>query len=284
MNAGRVALLASFVGLLLMAGWSWYGRDYYRLPQELRPKHPRHEELRPSGRVGIAFALVGTGLLLFNLTYLLRKRLLRAKWLGTLRGWMAVHVATGLLGAGFIAVHSAYVPRSAPGLLAISCLGVVVVTGLVGRYIHARVPRTMSGREMDRNELRGRLHEHGEQLLAAGFDLESLGPRGEVADKRRPVLASLVGIVIGDRELRQAYRRVRAGLRDKPELLPLARRYVRDEQRLGRYAEMRGLMASWRFMHRWLAIVMLAFAAVHIALALGYGDLVLPFGTTGGSR
>ena len=42
--------------------------------------------------------LLGTGAFVLNLSYLVRKRLARVAWLGSLRAWMTSHVVTGILG------------------------------------------------------------------------------------------------------------------------------------------------------------------------------------------
>ena len=60
-----------------------------------------------------------------------------------------------------------------------------------------------------------------------------------------------------------------------PQILPLARRFCRDRQWLARYAELRSLMGAWRFLHRWLAILMFILAIFHITLAVRFGDLWL---------
>jgi len=283
MSLARLSLLSALAGLVLLGLWSWQNRDYYGLAAQSRPVHPHDAELRSSGRLGLACGLVGTALLLLNLSYLLRKRMLHANWLGSLRTWMGFHVATGLLGSGLILVHSAYLPRSVPGILAMGCIGIVVCTGLVGRYIHAHVPRTLGGRELEREELLRRLEGHRDRLRDAGFDLALLGGRKEIDEARRTVVGRIMGMLAGDRELRRAYRRLRRNLGHNRDLLALACRNARDEQRLARYSELRGLMASWRFLHRWLAIVMLAVVVFHVFLALRFGDLALPFGGVGGA-
>jgi cytochrome b561 len=42
---------------------------------------------------------------------------------------------------------------------------------------------------------------------------------------------------------------------------------------LDRHRELRSLMASWRFLHRWLALLMLAVILCHIVVAFKFGDL-----------
>jgi hypothetical protein len=225
-------------------------------------------------RVGLTAGLAGTGAFLLNLTYLLRKRVARTQWLGSLRAWMGFHVATGLLGATLILLHAAYLPKSALGVLASAALAVVVATGLIGRYLYGLVPRTLTGRELERDELRRRLDRNRVRLVEAGFDASLLQrPVIDPALARRGLAARIGRVIAGDREIRRAFRHLRKHL-TSDELLPLARRYARDEQWLARYAEARALLGAWRFLHRWLAISMLCVVAFHVYVALRFGDIL----------
>jgi len=271
-----VAALLSFaaLGALLLEG-----AGYYRLPPEQRPLHPQHARLRPSGAVGLSCALAGTGLFVLSLFYLVRKRLVGWKLLGTLRSWMACHVFAGLAGTACIVAHSALRPRSALGTLAFIVLGIVVVAGIVGRWIYAHMPRTATGRELGIEELRGVLEDERRRLTSQGA---SLPPPPDPLDDGKPkgLFALLAGMVAGDRQVRLDFRRFRAALkadpalrRAAPEMLPAARAYYRDRQRLARYADLRALMGTWRFLHRWLALLMLLLVAFHVIVAVRFGGL-----------
>jgi len=267
---------------LLIAAMAYAGRDYYRLPAEARPQHPRHAELRSSGTTGLACGLAGSLLMLANLTYLVRKRFIRWAWIGSLRSWMAFHVFTGLMGPALILIHTAYAPRSALGILALAAMGIAVATGLIGRFIYARVPRSLEGRELEGSELRRRLGELRSQLegFGIGSTLLEAGDADNALPAQKGLFATLAAALGGNRAISREYRRLRREIRRRPELrparariLPLARRYVRNRQWYKRYSELRSLMGAWRFLHRWLAIVMLAVVAFHILLAFRYGNL-----------
>jgi len=281
-------LIAGLAGVGMLGGVALWGADYFTLPAPLRPAHPRHALLRSSGDLGLLCGLLGTALFILNLTYLLRKRLPRARAFGSLRSWMAFHVFTGLTGSALIVLHSSFMPRSSLGILALSGLGIVVVTGLMGRYIYAHVPRSLEGHELRADELRRRLDAQRQRLAAAGLDADLLDLSAGTSPVERPdrgLLGSLWGVIAGDRELHRRIATLRTRLWRDPrlrvfasQLLPLAGAYVRDQQRLARYSELRSLMASWRFLHRWLAIVMIALIVFHVILAMRLGNLHVPFG------
>jgi len=60
-----------------------------------------------------------------------------------------------------------------------------------------------------------------------------------------------------------------------PEIMPLALRFYKELQWLNRFQELRGLMGTWRFFHRWLAILMVSAVVFHIAVAATMGNLWL---------
>lgn len=281
LSAGLLA-----VGLaLVVVGW---GYDYYRLPVAERPFHPYHSLLRPSGGAGLIFGVFATTLFVLNLGYLIRKRLISIRWLGTLRTWMSLHVLTGIVGGTVIVLHTAFVPSSALAILALVALVITVVTGIVGRYIYAKVPRSLEGRELEVEQVRDRLHACRHQLEDAGVSAEWLRPRERPLGEglSRSLMTRLRIVLCGNHQSRQDYRRLRRNILSSPELrpsarriLPLARAFFRHQHWLARYNELRGLLASWRFFHRWLAIVMLAVMAFHIGVAVRFGDLWFLGGT-----
>jgi hypothetical protein len=268
-----VAAAASFA-LFFLAG-----REYYLLPSSQRPFHPRHAALRPSGTSGLLFGVAGTCLMLFNLTYLARKRLFRIEWLGSLRSWMAFHVLTGLSGPALILLHTAFLPSSALGILSLSAMLVAVATGVAGRYIYAHVPRSIEGHEIELEDARRRLEEYHATLSRFGVQVRVEASAGA---RERPAgfLPALLCLLEGDRRSRRELRRLREAILASPrlrprarEIIPLMRRLCKERQHVARFRELRLVMGSWRFFHRWLAIVMLLVAGFHIALAVVYGDL-----------
>jgi len=282
--APRLFLVAGLVATGVCLGVLAAGSDYYSLPAGERPHHTKHALLRPSGPVGLSCGVGGAALFLLNLTYLFRKRLLSAAWMGALRSWMAFHVLSGLSGAALVAVHTALLPRSALGILALGGLGVVIATGLVGRYLYAQLPRTPKGLELDSDELRRRLEQYRAQLEECGLDPGPAvaPPTSAARDGTRGLLSLLAGVFVGNRDVRRNYGRFAAAVRRDgivadlaAHVLSLAHRFCQDQQRLARYGDLRSLMGSWRFLHRWLAILMLALVAFHIFLAVRFGDLWL---------
>jgi hypothetical protein len=156
-----------------------------------------------------------------------------------------------------------------------------VASGIVGRYIAVYFPRSLEGREFKFEEVRGRLVVYRKKLAELGVDpgllrIDALGSK-----QRSPwLLTSIARVIYGDWESRQEFRRLkeiigsRADLRVQTELiLFLIRRLCRERQWLVRYGEFRRLVGAWRFLHRWLAIVLLVAIFFHVMVGVRFGGL-----------
>ncbi len=136
-----------FAGLAILASMAWHGWDYYRLDPAERFDHESHASLRASGFLGHGYGIAGTLLILANLLYFVRKHAGFLRGRGSLRAWMEVHVFAGLAGSGMIVFHSTFQARNHVAQAAAWSLSVLVVTGLVGRYVYALLPRSEAGDE-----------------------------------------------------------------------------------------------------------------------------------------
>jgi len=255
---------------------AWKGRTYYALPVSARPLHDAHQVLRSSGLLGLPWGVAGYALIILNLGYLLRRGFIRWEWMGSLRAWMSFHVFTGIVGSLLVLLHSAFLARSPMGTIASVSLWIVVLTGVVGRFIYAHVPRSVKGQELELAELARELEEKRRVLLSKGLGVGEAA----AAAPHRGAAAVLAAMIEGDREAAREYRELRAAVMASPELaaaageiLPLAKRFVKEKQWLARYEELRELMGMWRFFHRWFAIVMLSVALCHVLVATGLGGL-----------
>ena len=119
------------------------GFSFYRLRLSERGAHPDYRTLSPSGLIGHGYGIVGTALILTNLLYLVRRRFAKRipAWMGSVKAWLNAHVFTGLVGSVLVLFHSAFQLRTPIATVTSVSLAIVVVTGLVGLYLYALVPR-----------------------------------------------------------------------------------------------------------------------------------------------
>jgi hypothetical protein len=273
-SAGSLAL----VGFLVMLAWHW---DYYSAARAQRPFLESHGLLRSSGKVGLPTGIWASALFVLNLGYLIRKRLIKVKVLGPLRMWMDTHVLTGLIGGGLVVFHSAVAPSSVLGTLALLAMTVTVLTGIVGRTIYVRVPRSIEGRELELEQVQEKLDSCRQLLEISGVQAEWMDRSRPQARIHRTGLAGcFVALIIGDIQRRRDYRCLKEQILASPELRPAARKvlprvkdYCMHWQWLIRYHELRSLISSWRFFHRWVAILMLCVVICHIVVAIRFADL-----------
>lgn len=284
-GSGLVRALAAGLALslvtLLFALWH---ADYYAGAASERVSHDKHEWLRPGRGLGLAFGLAAVALVAANLLYLWRRRASVQRRLGSLQSWMTVHVATGILAFLCALLHGAMDPGDTVGGRAFWLMGLLVATGAVGRYLYAYIPRAANGRELELAEVRGRLAALAEGFARVDPAIARLvqGDVQELVERRQwraGLPARLLALVGAERGLRRLLRRLRgegaaAGL--SPDQLLEVERLARQAHRSALLAahleDLRGLLAGWRWLHRWGALLLVLLVLVHIAYALLYGS------------
>jgi len=93
-----------------------------------------------SSLVGHGIGIVGSVLMLMTATlYSLRKLRSDARW-GSTAAWFRLHMVTGLVGPYLVLLHTAGRFNGLAGLTML-LTGIVVASGLTGRYLYTRIPR-----------------------------------------------------------------------------------------------------------------------------------------------
>jgi hypothetical protein len=108
-----------------------------------------------AGSLPPAFQLFGHGIgilgfilmLMTETLYSIRKLSTKARW-GSMAGWLRFHMFTGLVGSYMVLLHPAMSFRGLAGVLTLMTL-IVVVSGLVGRYIYTAVPRAVDASTLE---------------------------------------------------------------------------------------------------------------------------------------
>jgi hypothetical protein len=95
--------------------------------------------------LGYWLGVVGASLMATLLLYPLRKRLRFLHWLGATRHWFRMHIVFGVLGPVLILYHSNFSLGSLNDTVALMCTLLVAVSGLVGRYVYAKVYIDLDG-------------------------------------------------------------------------------------------------------------------------------------------
>ena len=132
-----------------------YGADYYRLPPSGRVFHPKHPDLRPSGRIGLRLGISGLASFLCIYLYAARKRVKRMNKLGKTRNWLDFHIVLGIAAPIFITLHSSFKMNGIAGI-AYWIMIAVMLSGIVGRYLYAQIPRSINAAELSMQEMQAR--------------------------------------------------------------------------------------------------------------------------------
>ncbi len=288
-DQGTGLMQALLVALSLsIAAWAWISHFeyYYRTPIIDRPGFVLHDWLRPSGTVGLATGIIAALLIIANLLYLVR-RSTWGNWLpGSLQGWMTSHVGTGVLALLLVMIHSAMAPHHTVGGHAFVALIVLVITGSIGRYLYAFVPRAANGQELALDEINRILEsesaEWDRHARAWGETLrQEIQDHLAVLNRDRGFLGRLWAVAT----VRQRWGKIAAKLHARWQEQGLAADQIKRLSVLGQRAfrtslmaahleDLRGLLASWRYLHRWVAWLMVLLAGTHIVAALRYAHIL----------
>lgn len=275
------ALIVALALTLAATAWALALRGYYGLAPAQRAASELHALLRPGGTLGLALGIASLAALASCLAYVARAK----NWLerGALPAWLTFHMLAGVGAFVFALLHSAMDLRSSTGGHALAALALLVVTGAIGRYFYAFAPRAASNHEHALLELNARLARSSAQWDSTD---RAFGPRVRAEVERltgartwrRSLLARIAALVAGQRELRRTLDALRRqGLAEGvapghlDELLELARGAHRTALMAAHYDDLRALMSSWRYLHRWLAVLTLLLVLLHVAVALRFG-------------
>jgi len=285
-----LAWMLAVAVVLVIAG---YGYNYYTLGATERPFSPKHEILRPSGTIGIRLGMLGV--LMFFLIYLYP---LRKKWgwlgrQGNSRHWLDFHIVLGTTAPIIIAFHSSFKFGNIAGMAFWSML-MVTLSGFVGRYLYAQIPRNLNAAELSMKEMQEReaalRKELAEQRATFGFAADALYQLPSAAEvARTPAVASLISMVLIDfrRPFRTSWVRLRqAGfgpwlfslfgfLPTRNPGLERALRIAKTEAKLAKsiafLSRTQRIFQLWHVIHRPFSYAFAILAIIHIGLALYMG-------------
>ena len=163
--------------LTAVIGWvAFHGFAYYRLSLPQRAMHPMHLQLRPSGIIGIRLAFLSVTCFCLIFLYAIRKRW---RWLGRrgkTRNWLDLHVVLGICAPILVTFHSAFQVRGIAGF-AYWLMIAVMLSGFIGRYLYAQIPRRINAAELSLQEMQAATDELSELLHQQSLvSLEELKP------------------------------------------------------------------------------------------------------------
>ena len=289
--------IAAAAAILLVIAIGLYGASYYMLPLSQRPYSDKHELLKPSGSIGIKLGILGTVLFFIIFLYALRKVIPWLGRFGTARHWMDFHVIAGITAPVIIAYHASFKFQGIAGF-AFWIMVAVALSGVIGRYLYSKIPRSLNAAELSLNELQHSEIELSEALL--GQSLYSEQQLRRVLDVPSAAHIRRIGplLAIGEMiacDVRLPFhvaglRRTSAGFGRKllsvGGLLPTGNPEVEHVVRLVRHKaslskrvvfldQTQRVFHLWHVIHRPFSYAFAVLAVLHIVVVMGLGFMSL---------
>ncbi len=273
-------VFAALAGALAALAFVLWHAGYYFAAPAVRATDPAHATLRPDHSLGLWFGIAAAGAVLANLAYLLR----RQQWLGVRWGqlatWMDLHVTTGVAAVLLALLHAAMAPRATLGGYAFWSLVVLLVTGAIGRWFYAWLPRQANGRELELGAIRARLAadapaDGGDFAQQAQARVLALIERRQWRSTWFGRVLALVGLqwdlwrTLG--ALRRLGRDVGAGPDEVAQALVTTREAHAAAVAVAHLEDLRAMLGTWRWLHRWLALLMTLLLVAHVVIAIAHG-------------
>lgn len=262
------------------------GFPYYRLPLGERVRSPLHVWLRPSGVVGQSAGILALLIFFFLWLYPLRKKYRSLAFTGSVARWLDIHILAAIGLPLLVAIHASWRFDGLVGLGYFAML-VVCASGIVGRYLYVRIPRSRSGVASTREEVALERRTLITDIAAAtGLDpfvvertLSVSGSSGSTGIAR--TLLHLLSDDITRWRLTRALRRQLAGARgsagqelDRDTLdrvVKLASREISLAQQLRMLDATKRVFGYWHVAHRPFAVTALVAVLIHVAVVVAVG-------------
>ncbi len=278
-----------YVGLFFLIGiavtilLAVNGYSYYTTSIEERFFHPEHNLIKPSGALGHGFGIVGSLMMILGVSiYMIRKRSRRLFNLGYLKHWLELHIFLCTVGPILVLYHTAF---KFGGIVSVSfwSMVLVVISGVVGRFIYIQIPRTIQGREIDMTELMKMRNEMSDRLSSEIiFDKSLLDEFSILTSPERykdfNLLNSLSFFTRDAVRIRKFKRKLISHLKKAgiskfrlKELKRLVEAEIILTRRIGLLRNMQKFFRYWHIAHLPFAIIMFIIMIVHIIVTIIFG-------------
>ncbi len=271
------------VTLLSLVLIVYYGYSYYTLPLEERFFSPLHNNFKPSGFIGHGLGIIGSFMMLLGVViYMVRKRVKSFHRYGILKYWLELHIFLCTLGPILVLFHTAF---KFGGIVSVSFWSMVAVflSGIIGRFIYVRIPRTIQGVELDLREVDDINNNYSltlrekynvdENILLQIENFANQKYKGSLSVK------NILFIVVKDYFRRKSNLRmikkslINAGVsrRKVNEIKKISKQKMLLSNRISYLRVFQSLFKYWHIVHLPFALVMLIIMLVHIGVTVTFG-------------
>jgi hypothetical protein len=188
-----------------------------------------------SGLFGHLLGILGFILMILTeVLYSFRKRSTRARW-GKMSDWLEFHIFTGLVGPFLVLLHSSWKFQGLAGAVMLMTI-LIVVSGIIGRYIYTAIPHTADGSEITYDSIKA-ISDHAPDTELMNIDKFYSHDGNE---------SKYANVLINEAELSKKIKSIEKNRR---------------------------LLAVWHTIHIPLGMVLFTAAFIHIIAALYYATL-----------
>ena len=271
------------VGIAVMILLTINGYQYYATSIEERFFDPSHASLKPSGNLGHGIGIIGTLMMIFGVAiYMFRKRSRKFFTFGYLKHWLEFHIFLCTVGPILVLYHTAF---KFGGIVSVSfwSMVLVVLSGVVGRFIYIQIPRTIQGKEIDIKDLismrQDLLDKMKQEML---FDVRLINHLDVLASTERYKSLNIFDTIIlyfkdffGIRSFRFKLKKnmIAAGFSriKQKEIINKAQAEIILSRRLGMLHTMQNLFRYWHIAHLPFAIAMFVIMVIHVIVTITFG-------------
>lgn len=271
------------IGILVTILLAYNGFSYYSTSFEERFFNPDHSDLKPSGILGHGFGIIGTLMMITGVViYMLRKRNMKFFTFGYLKHWLELHIFLCTLGPVLVLFHTAF---KFGGIVSVSfwSMVIVVLSGVIGRFIYVQIPRTIQGKEIDISELSTIRQQMSNDIyidlalnayLRNEFDRLSSIHRFDGLSINKAIISIIPDYV----KMRLYLHNLKKPLKNTgiskfrvKEILRTVKNEIILSRRIGLLKVMRRLFHYWHLAHLPFAITMFVIMLIHVIVTIIFG-------------
>jgi hypothetical protein len=257
------------------------GIAYYTVSLEERFYHPDHNFLKPSGILGHGFGIIGSLCMIIGVgSYMVRKRFRFLGRLGLLKHWLEFHIFLCTIGPILVLFHTAF---KFGGLVAISFWSMVAVflSGIIGRFIYIQIPRSIEGRELSLNEVRGMKSDVADivrnsyNLDDETYNIIADSVKKKVGLYRKNAFVRFIMKYFDDRksinEVSRLLKKHKLPWAESQKILNLVTNDISLNRKIESLDTMQNMFKYWHVIHSPFALVMLIIMTIHVVVTIVFG-------------
>lgn len=279
---GIAAFLLALLEILLRTYSPANSLQYFQLMQggEMEPAMAIAKvNFHPGTELAIWCGYIGTALMAISAIYPMFRRFRAFRFVASNTMWFDFHMMAGVVGPLFIILHSAMKLDNWVSA-AFWCMVIVVISGVIGRYLYTQVPDLLNGRELEELD-----HARAMKVLAERHPFAAAEAEKDLAAHRSQIeslldaglVRVLIWMIIEDltRSFRWIRRRRRLAKTSAPrsvrkELVRRTGRLMLIDRRRVLAPRAQLLLHSWKLVHVPFTILLVAISALHIWVAFQF--------------